>query len=361
MSKIVLANGTILARALLIVLLATPLAALAKTVLIETPLGNIEIELLENEAPKTVANFLKYVEDGKYNKSFVHRSVGDFIIQGGGFFYINDTAFSITTFPPVENEPGVSNTRGTVAMAKLGDQPDSATSQWFINLSDNSGNLDNQNGGFTVFGRVIGNGMAVADAINDLQNFNGGGPFTDLPVIDSTGQTPPTGDNLVWTDVSVSTGEPEEPAFVMNSGLNDAWYDPATDGQGFFVTVFPDIGKVFLSWFTYDTELPSMDAESNLGDAGHRWLTAIGTINGNTAVLEIDSTAGGIFDSGEPISHTPDGTMTLTFDSCTSGVVEYDIISINQQGSVPIQRVAGDNIALCEALSESDDPEVTVE
>ena len=352
MSQIIHAHGITLARTLLILLLMTPLAALAKTVVIETPLGDIEIELLEDDAPKTVANFLKYIESDSYKDSFVHRSVNNFIIQGGGYTFVDETAFEIPTFPPVENEFRVSNTRGTVAMAKLGDQPDSATSQWFINLADNSGNLDNQNGGFTVFGKVTDNGMLVADAINRLTTVNGGGAFTDLPVINYSGNGKILGENLITTAISEFV---EEEPFVMNPGLNDAWYDPVTDGQGFFITVFPDMGTVLLAWFTYDTELPSMVAQSNLGDAGHRWLTALGTINGNTSVLNIDSTSGGLFDSNQEVTHTPDGTITLTFDNCASGLVEYDIPSIDRRGSVPIQRVAGDNIALCEALQESEE------
>jgi DNA-binding beta-propeller fold protein YncE len=139
--------------------------------------------------------------------------------------------------------------------------------------------------------------------------------------------------------------------FEMNTGLNDAWYDPETDGQGFFITVFPDLGTVLLAWFTYDTELPADDAKANLGDAGHRWMVALGPIDGNRAVLDIDSPYDGLFDTSRPIEHKPDGTITLTFEDCNTGTVEYDILSINQQGTVPIQRVANDNIALCEALS----------
>lgn len=356
MPKITFAYNISLSRTLLALLLMVPFTAAAKTALIETPLGDIEIELLEDAAPKTVANFLKYIESDRYKNTFIHRSINNFIIQGGGYTSVDDAASAVDKLPSVENEPGVSNTRGTVAMAKLGDQPDSATSEWFINLADNSGNLDNQNGGFTVFGRVTGNGMLVADAISRLTTTNVGGPFTDLPVINFSGEVHT--ENLITTDIS----ELEEvPAFVMNAGLNDAWFDPLTDGQGFFVTVFPDIGKVFLAWFTYDTELPPMDAQSNLGDAGHRWLTAIGEIDGNTSVLSIDSTSGGLFDSGTPITHTPDGTFILTFDNCNSGLVEYDILSIGLKGSVPIQRVAGDNIALCEALLDNGEGEDSTE
>ena len=143
--------------------------------------------------------------------------------------------------------------------------------------------------------------------------------------------------------------------FTLNTGLNDAWYDPATDGQGFFITVFPDLGVVSLAWFTYDTELPAIDAIANLGDAGHRWLTALGPIDGNQVLMDIDITSGGIFDTPTEIQHTEppgsDGILVLTFDSCNSGTVEYDIPSINRQGIVPIRRVADDNIVICEALN----------
>jgi cyclophilin family peptidyl-prolyl cis-trans isomerase len=331
----------------LILLLTAPLIAQAKTAVISTSLGDIEIELLENDAPKTVANFLRYVEDNRYENTFIHRSVDDFIIQGGGFSFSNDTTSAVTTFDPVENEFKISNTRGTVAMAKLGGDPDSATSQWFINLGDNSGNLDGQNGGFTVFARVIGDGMEVADAINQLQIINGGGPFAELPVINFSGDTIKE-EHLVFTAVSEKS---ELPPFQMNPGLNDAWFNSDTDGQGFFVTIFPERGIALLAWFTYDTELPPQNASANLGDPGHRWLTAVGPIDGNHALLEIEFASGGLFDQAAEIDRRVDGTITLSFDDCNSGTVDYDIPSIDRQGSVPIKRVAADNAALCEALS----------
>jgi len=143
--------------------------------------------------------------------------------------------------------------------------------------------------------------------------------------------------------------------FKINPGLNDAWYYKPTDGQGFFITVFPDLGTVSLAWFTYDTELPSEEATANLGDPGHRWITALGPIDGDQVVMNITLTSGGIFDTPTEIQRTDppgsDGTITLTFESCTSGTIEYDIPSINRKGIVPIERVADDNVVVCEALS----------
>ena len=79
------------------------------------------------------------------------------------------------TFNPIKNEPGNSNRRGTIAMAKLAGDPDSATSQWFVNLEDNL-YLDTQNEGFTVFGKVLGNGMEVVDYLASVEVYNFGGP-----------------------------------------------------------------------------------------------------------------------------------------------------------------------------------------
>ncbi len=146
------------------------------------------------------------------------------------------------------------------------------------------------------------------------------------------------------------------PKFHINAGLNDAWYNPATSGQGFFITVFPNLGVVSLAWFTYDTSLPAEGAQANLGDPGHRWITAIGPITGNQVVMNIEITSGGLFDTQSEVQRTEpegsDGTITLTFENCNSAIVEYDITSIRRQGSVPIRRVANDNIALCETMGD---------
>jgi len=138
--------------------------------------------------------------------------------------------------------------------------------------------------------------------------------------------------------------------FLINTGLNDAWSNPVTDGQGFFITVFPNLNAISLAWFTYDTEQPPIDATANLGSPGHRWLTAFGLINGNRSDMDITITTGGLFDDPTEVNRAPDGTISLEFSSCKRGTAAYDIPSIDATGVVPIQRVAGDNIKLCEAL-----------
>lgn len=143
--------------------------------------------------------------------------------------------------------------------------------------------------------------------------------------------------------------------FSINPGLNDAWFNPATAGQGFFVNVFEDAGIVFVAWFTYDTERPPENVEAILGEPGHRWITAQGPYDGTTALLDITVTEGGIFDSPTPeVTGTIQGTMTLEFESCAAGTVSYNLPDLGLSNDVPIQRVVQDNVALCESLGSSD-------
>lgn len=135
---------------------------------VETSVGTMTLELYPNMAPITVANFLAYMDRGDYDGAIFHRSVPGFVIQGGGFREGVGGYEAIPTDPPIPNEPCLSNTTGTIAMARLGGQPDSATNQWFVNLVDNTF-LDATDGvGFTAFGRVIFGGMDVADQIAAL-------------------------------------------------------------------------------------------------------------------------------------------------------------------------------------------------
>lgn len=146
-------------------------------VTLETNQGTIVLELFPEQSPKTVENFLAYAESGFYEGTIFHRVIPGFMIQGGGFtrdFQEKDTR------APVENESegGPSNTRGTVAMARLPD-PDSATSQFFINVVDNASLDYPSHGGYTVFGEVV-EGMEVADAISKVPTTNRG-RMADVP------------------------------------------------------------------------------------------------------------------------------------------------------------------------------------
>ncbi|MGK0297397.1 MAG: peptidyl-prolyl cis-trans isomerase A (cyclophilin A) [Gammaproteobacteria bacterium] len=194
----------------------------ATIVLIETPLGDIQIELFDDEAPVTVTNFLSYINDDSFVNSFIHRSVPGFIIQGGGFISTDNVLANVTAKSAIVNEFGRSNIRGTVAMAKVGGDPNSATSQWFINLADNSAQLDPQNGGFTVFGEVINNGMVIADAIASLEIIDGSASsaaLTEVPVIDFSG-TQILRRHIVFTEFSIPSDLNQFSDLQLTSAVN---------------------------------------------------------------------------------------------------------------------------------------------
>ncbi len=149
-----------------------------------TNLGDIDVTLTPDAAPLTVANFLSYMNKGSYSNSIFHRSVPGFIIQAGGFQLINHSVVTTAQDAAVKNEFNVTNSRGTIAMAKLGTDPNSATNQWFFNLANNGSNLDNQNGGFTVFGKIVNAaGLSVIDRIAGLPVVNiDGSTFAATPL-----------------------------------------------------------------------------------------------------------------------------------------------------------------------------------
>ncbi len=196
-----------------------------------TTLGDIDVQLYTDYTPQTTANFLGYVDRGNYTGSIVHRSAPGFVIQGGGYYITSNNQYtSVPTQPAVVNEPHYSNVRGTIAMAKLGTNPNSATSQWFFNLTDNSANLDNQDGGFTVFGYVRDSAsQAVVDAIAALQVINAGSPFDQLPVIDYKSGALKT-NNFVF--VNSVLRQPAPDFFRGEVALGDGVYYLAFAGTG---------------------------------------------------------------------------------------------------------------------------------
>jgi cyclophilin family peptidyl-prolyl cis-trans isomerase len=156
-------------------------------VVLETTAGQITIQLDRAKAPATVENFLKYVDSEYYDGLVFHRVIPGFMIQGGGMTADsgNNLKEKSPTYPPVKNESrtGLSNARGTIAMARTSD-PNSATSQFFINHSNNA-RLDTAGGGYTAFGKVI-DGMDVVDAIakakTDLSEGEGGVPVKAIVI-----------------------------------------------------------------------------------------------------------------------------------------------------------------------------------
>ncbi|MBU2871775.1 peptidylprolyl isomerase [Colwellia sp. E2M01] len=156
--------------------LTLPHLANATIVEFQTSQGNFQVNLFDQTTPKTVENFLSYVNDGYYTDTVVHRVATDFVVQAGGYEFEGAWPLTrLTPMAPVINEPIYSNVTGTIAMAKLGGDVNSASDQWFFNLADNSDNLDFQNGGFTVFGQVIDDpdnaedGMAIVNKIAELR------------------------------------------------------------------------------------------------------------------------------------------------------------------------------------------------
>lgn len=183
----------------MVLMLAGMVPAQANTIVrISTSFGDFSVELFDDVAPVTVRNFLNYVNRGAFNGTYFHRLDAGFVLQGGGYRIVPFVGpIEVPADPPIVNEYRISNTRGTLSMAKFGGDPNSATSQWFVNLSDNSGNLDSQNGGFTVFGRVLGDGMNVMDAINLLPIFALGSLQTQIPLHSDNGTAALTVDNFV--------------------------------------------------------------------------------------------------------------------------------------------------------------------
>ena len=293
--------------------LAIATVSQATTVRLPTSIGPIDIILYDAAAPRTVANFLSYVNSGAYNNSFIHRSVPGFIIQGGGYAW-NDASgnvSSIATNAPIANEFSASrsNRRGTIAMAKLSFDPNSATSQWFINLADNSSSLDNQNGGYTVFGEVSSASLAVVDAIARLPIANSGGPFTELPIIGTVANNAIQKSNLVI----ISTV-----AAVANN-YQGLWWNANESGWGMSLTQHGDI--LFVAMYTYDVAgLPIWYVITNCPLTPSGCTGDIYRVNGGTPPTVPWAGAGRVL--------TKVGSGTLAFSNTSNGTFNFTINNI---------------------------------
>ena len=140
--------------------------------------------------------------------------------------------------------------------------------------------------------------------------------------------------------------------FLINAAISDAWFFPDTAGQGFFIIVWEESKSIFLSWFTYDTVRPPEDVSAFLGEPGHRWLTALGPYEGDTALLNVFLSSGMVFDSAEPPVDTVQmegATIEIVWSDCKAGILNYDIPTLGLLGEIPIKRITEDNVPACEA------------
>ena len=221
---------------------------------LNTNLGTIDVQLFPDVAPQTVANFLKYVNKGAYNNSIFHRSVKSFIIQGGGF---GKDLKSIPADAPVVNEFKISNTRGTIAMAKVDGDPNSATNQWFFNLTNNAANLDANNGGFTVFGRIVSkSSLDVMDKIAAVPIATGvlADPFGEIPLQNYSGGSVQESNLIIVTSIT-QMDTPQAPSISENGVITAGGfggYQSAAPGS--FIEIYGSNlgGEVSRGWETRD-------------------------------------------------------------------------------------------------------------
>ncbi len=215
----------------------------APQVRFKTNIGDIDVTLQPDAAPATVANFLNYVNKGAYTKSIIHRSIPGFIIQGGGFALVDGVPTPIPEDSAVVNEYKISNTRGTIAMAKKEGDPNSATNQWFFNLADNSSNLDNQNSGFTAFGKVTApNSLTIMDRIAGLPIQNLGAPLDTVP---SAGASYVVVNNILYIPQASAAAVQSAASFSSSTG-------GVSPGE-FLVLYGQNLGPATLATLTLDS------------------------------------------------------------------------------------------------------------
>ena len=250
----------------------------------ETSVGNINVELFDTDAPQTVANFFNYVDDdprtatdaGRYDGSIFNRLARDFVLQGGNRSFVTNNGIGsfvdILKDPAIENEFGASNTRGTIAMARIGGMVNSASSEFFFNIANNTG-LNNVDGGFTVFGRILdAAGLAVLDSINAVQDILPQlGPQDGIPRVGYTGTNFPadaTSANFITiNDVEIvrrdefltyslidNTNESLVTASIVNNRLT-LTHTPGTTGNAVLTIRATDkLGATFQTTFPVSIE-----------------------------------------------------------------------------------------------------------
>lgn len=309
--------------AILILLAACSFSAQAQNphVWLDTDMGPIIIELDPGAAPITVENFLRYVDDGFYDGLIFHRTISGFVIQGGGFR--DDLVFREPTYNPIENEAdnGLLNSRGTISMARTPD-PESATSQFFINLEDNP-DLDpnSDSAGYAVFGEVVA-GMDTVDAIGDRPTSSITSPrgtLGDYP------RNAPIIERAVCTD-----------GFPLMPDHSGSWFDPANSGVGFNVEIANNAdgsGPIALVYWY------------NFGEQRQFWLLGLSSFEWGDSEVTVDLLSNPGDEEGTGFQSPPEskfsnfGTLTLRFDDCANGSFSYDMPEYGS-GEITVTRLS---------------------
>lgn len=288
---------------------AGPALAQNPRVLLDTQRGPLLLELDAARAPNTVANFMRYVDDGRYNDTVIHRVARDFIVQGGSF---RADGLPITTYGLINSERnnGLRNTPGTIAMALTGSPPNvnTASAGWYINTGDNTTPLD---ANFTVFGKVVF-GQKTLTTLNTLPS------FSEQPLLIP----------LVRRAARVAPGE--FPVLPSHAG---SWFDPASPGKGFILEVAQAAGSeqgplIVLSWYDFH-------------EGEQIWMYGLASFSWGASSVQVplQISKGGQFGSAfDPtqVTNNPEwGTVTVRFDGCDSGSWPYT--SIYGDGTFPVR------------------------
>jgi hypothetical protein len=188
-------------------------------------------------------------------------------------------------------------------------------------------------------------GGSTSNTMQSLSGLDAGQPY-DVQVTPNDGNV----DGPVRSALNLFQTESVDPQFTINAAMSDAWYFPDTDGQGFLIIVWETEKLIFLSWFTYETERPPDDVTAILGEPGHRWLTALGSYEGDTALLDVFLSKGMIFDSAEPPVETVQyegASIEIIWTGCNEAVLKYNIPTLELSGEMPIERIVLDHVAAC--------------
>ena len=347
--------------------------------------GNMDFIMYDADTPLHVANFKGYADRGDYVDTVFHRSIAGFISQAGAFRAgAGPEAFNqVTTQAAVTNEPGISNVRGTVALAKLEGNPSSGTNQFFVNLANNGPNLDFQNGGFTVFARVTAPGMALADALATLPTGDydvtvDGSPsvFADFPINDLT--APGSMDNSLAVKINSVTALPVL-AYSITSNSNagvatvtvvsgSLSVTPVSPGTTSIVVRATDLENRFVEQtfvVTVNNTLANWAATEGL-TSGQDGLTDDPDFDGRVNLLEYGlMTSAGTADAGaQPVlGSTVDGAdnkATITFKVRKFAALTYTVRSSgNLTGWQPIWTTA-DGFGAPNVVSAVDNPDHTL-